>query len=51
VAWLEKRVPASARIGVFNAGVPAYFSDLKIINLDGTHEQRGGRPLARASLR
>lgn len=35
VAWLEKRVPASARIGVFNAGVPAYFSDLKIINLDG----------------
>jgi hypothetical protein len=35
VAWLEKRVPPSARIGVFNAGVPAYFSNLKIINLDG----------------
>jgi hypothetical protein len=35
VVWLEKRVPPSARIGVFNAGVPAYFSDLKIINLDG----------------
>jgi hypothetical protein len=35
IAWLEQRVPASARIGVFNAGVPAYFSNLKIINLDG----------------
>jgi hypothetical protein len=35
VEWLEKRVSPSARIGVFNAGVPAYFSNLKIINLDG----------------
>jgi hypothetical protein len=35
VAWLEQRVPPTARIGVFNAGVPAYFSHLKIINLDG----------------
>lgn len=31
----EKQIPADAAIGVFNAGFPAYFSDRKVINLDG----------------
>ena len=31
----EALVPASARIGCFDAGIPAYFSPRTIINLDG----------------
>ncbi len=31
----EERIPAAARIGCFNAGIPAYFSDRAVINLDG----------------
>ena len=31
----ETLVPASARIGCFDAGIPAYFSPRTIINLDG----------------
>ena len=32
---LEQMVPPGARIGCFNAGIPAYFSHRTIINLDG----------------
>ena len=32
---LEEMVPPGERIGCFNAGIPAYFSDRTIINLDG----------------
>jgi hypothetical protein len=35
LGWLRQRVPPSSRVGAFNAGVPAYFTDIKIINLDG----------------
>ena len=32
---LEQMVPSGERIGCFNAGIPAYFSDRAIVNLDG----------------
>ncbi len=32
---LEQLVPPDARIGCFNAGIPAYFSRRTIVNLDG----------------
>ena len=31
----NRRVPAGARLGCLNAGIPAYFSDRPVINLDG----------------
>ena len=31
----EAMIPPQARIGCFNAGIPAYFSDRTVINLDG----------------
>jgi hypothetical protein len=31
----ERLVPADQTIGCFNAGIPAYFSARKIVNLDG----------------
>ena len=31
----NSRVPAGARLGCLNAGIPAYFSDRTVINLDG----------------
>lgn len=31
----EAMIPLQARIGCFNAGIPAYFSDRTVINLDG----------------
>lgn len=31
----EKSVPADARIGCFNAGIPAYFGGRTVVNLDG----------------
>jgi hypothetical protein len=31
----EKQIPPTARIGCFNAGIPAYFSNRPIVNLDG----------------
>jgi len=34
-AGLYAHAPAGARIGCFNTGIPAYFSDREIINLDG----------------
>jgi hypothetical protein len=35
VDWIEAHTPADATIGVFNAGAIGYFSDRRIINLDG----------------
>jgi len=32
---IDRTIPPGARIGCFNAGIPAYFSDRFIINLDG----------------
>jgi hypothetical protein len=34
-AAFEKLVPPADRIGCFNAGIPAYFSDRDVIDLDG----------------
>jgi hypothetical protein len=34
-AAFERLVPPGKNIGCFNAGIPAYFSDRRIINLDG----------------
>jgi hypothetical protein len=31
----EGRVPAGAKIGCFNAGIPAYFGERTVVNLDG----------------
>ena len=31
----EAMIPPQARIGCFNAGIPAYFSDRTVVNLDG----------------
>jgi len=33
--WLETRVPAGETLGIWNAGVPAYFGKYPVINLDG----------------
>jgi hypothetical protein len=32
---LERMVPEGARIGCFNAGIPGYFGDRTVVNLDG----------------
>jgi hypothetical protein len=33
--WIETHTPPNATIGVFNAGAIGYFSDRRVINLDG----------------
>ena len=33
--WLNKNVPADARIGAFQSGVIVYYTDAPVINLDG----------------
>lgn len=33
--WMNENLPAGTPVGVFNAGVQAYFSDVRVINLDG----------------
>jgi len=33
--WLRANTPASSRIGSFNSGLQAYYSDRTVINLDG----------------
>lgn len=33
--WLDANLPAGARVGAWNAGILAYFSDLTLVNLDG----------------
>ncbi|NUQ01055.1 MAG: hypothetical protein HUU35_14495, partial [Armatimonadetes bacterium] len=32
---LAERLPRAARVGAFNAGIPAYFGEQQVINLDG----------------
>jgi hypothetical protein len=34
-AWIATNTPPDARIGAFNAGIPAYFSRRPVVNLDG----------------
>lgn len=34
-AWLNSNVSAGVHVGVFNAGIQAYFSHARVINLDG----------------
>ena len=34
-SWLETRVPRGAKLGVWNAGVTAYFGGFRVVNLDG----------------
>lgn len=34
-AWMSAELPSDARVGVFNAGIPAYFSGRQVVNLDG----------------
>jgi hypothetical protein len=40
---LEALIPASERVGCFNAGIPAYFGSGRVVALDGlvNHEARG----------
>ncbi len=33
--WMNENLPENSTIGVFNAGVQAYFSEHRIVNLDG----------------
>jgi len=35
IGSIERALPDGARVGCFNAGIPGYFSRLRIINLDG----------------
>jgi hypothetical protein len=37
--WLRDNTPQEARIGSFNAGIQAYYSDRTVINLDGVVNQ------------
>ena len=40
VAWLDRNLPADARIGAWNAGVLGYFSKHTVVNLDGLANDR-----------
>jgi hypothetical protein len=33
--WIEARTPPDTRIGIFNSGAIGYFSDRRVVNLDG----------------
>ena len=33
--WIRENLPAGARLGAFNAGILAYFSERTVVNLDG----------------
>jgi len=46
VDWIESHTPPDANIGVFNSGAIAYFSDRRVVNLDGKVN-----PAALAALR
>lgn len=39
-AWINSNLPPTARIGAWNAGVLAYFTDRTIVNLDGLTNNR-----------
>ncbi|MBT4209333.1 MAG: hypothetical protein HOE19_00210 [Candidatus Komeilibacteria bacterium] len=48
--WANNNLPADTKIGVFNAGIQGYFSNNKVVNLDGLVNFPGYRALAEYRL-
>jgi hypothetical protein len=50
VDWIATHTPADATIGVFNSGAIGYFSDRRVINLDGKVNPAALRALRRGAI-
>ncbi len=49
--WIETHTPAEARIGIFNAGAIGYFSNRRVVNLDGKVNPRALEALRATRIR
>ena len=51
VDWIQAQTPSDATIGVFNCGAIGYFSDRRVVNLDGKVNPRAFEALRAGDIR
>ncbi len=51
VRWIESQTPPDARVGIFNSGAIGYFSDRRVLNLDGKVNPEALAALQRGRMR
>lgn len=48
--WMNENLPAGATIGIFNSGVQAYFSNHRVVNIDGLVNNAASRAMLNKDL-